>query len=165
MARYQEPESRAMVVVPGPYMLKVRAVEHGISTGAKTGGSTLYTIQFDILGIQSPSWMYDRLIDSERTVWRMNAFAKALGFHIPPGTDYEIHTDRTTGRCSVLSVVGLRCWANLVIEDYVTKNNVPGQKNVIGNYIVAPTPQQLAQLNDPEWGKRKLEEQEDDVPF
>lgn len=155
MPRYDEPELRSPLIPAGTYIARVRDIEHGLSTGAKTGGSPQYTITLDLKS-QPEAWVYDRLIDSENTAWRINAFVKAIGYKLERGTDFEFIGADSADGVPFLNPVGRYCWVTIGIETFKTKNNTDAKKNVVESYVLSPTPQQIAQLDDPKWGTHTL---------
>lgn len=97
-------EPREFHVAPGEYEL---SVVDAVETVAKGSGAEMIKLNLEVSG--HGCRLFDYLIASESTAWKIDAFRRALGETVIPGTPAEIHPRQLIGRT-------LR--ARLRIEEY-----------------------------------------------
>lgn len=174
MPTFNDSENMVQLVPEGDYRFKVVQFDEGISSGAKTAGSTMFKSKLQIElskpGEQGPT-LFENFIDHSATAWRIDTFLKSCGVKIPKGAAFEF--DRETAiRKKALHVnpYGLRGWCRLVVEDYKPSNSTQTkQKNKVAAFytdkeklprdasIAAPAP---VPFSTPETGPG-----EEDIPF
>src|SRR5262245_21956806 len=120
------------------YALTVTALTNRISQGQKTAGRPLYILDFAIEGGGACS---DILIDAEENAWRVDVFLKACGFKLAKGAKFEFRKDWADQAGALfIDVVGLRCWAHVIVDTFRTRNGADRKGNKVGAYLLNKPP-------------------------
>src|SRR4029450_503655 len=144
MPIFRDAEPTGTIVPEGEYVLSVKRFEQNLSTGAKTKGSDMYEVVFEIE--PGKGQCIERLIDHPSTDWKIDLFLKSAGVQLTKGQPYEFNLERAKAKnARWVNPLGLRCWAHVVIESYEKRGGGVGRKNavaafLIGNGKVPPAP-------------------------
>lgn len=151
MPVFNDSESIPQTVPNGDYIVRVEAIDYGISAGGKTSGSPIYKLKLRVEPFGCLVW--EHLIDHELTGWKIDTFLKSCGVKIAKGDAFEFDkADAEKHKRTWVNVVGLRGWATLSTETYNDK-----QRNKVAVWIT--TKEKLPRYDDPR------DAQEDACPF
>lgn len=135
MPTYNDNTNQPTLLPPGDYIFTVEEFECGISKGGKTSGSDKYDMKLKIESGQSTGIVRDNLIDHPSCNWKMDCFLKCCGVQIAKGESYEFRHDLSQANdVRWVNPIGLRGWANVIVEDYVTASGKPGKSNRVAIY-------------------------------
>ncbi|PYS91101.1 MAG: hypothetical protein DMF62_03080 [Acidobacteria bacterium] len=128
------PLAGAVLMPEGDYALTVTKFEQRISTGQRTAGSALFLLEFKI---EPEGFCTDCLVDSLKTLWRIDIFLKACGVKINKGGIFEFRADLAKSKAvQWINPIGLRCFAHVIVEEYDSRNYGRQRRNKVGQYLL-----------------------------
>lgn len=167
MPVFTDSESNYEIVPEGDYILCVFEFTTDISSGQKTAGAERFNIVFTVEGTNSK--VRETLIDSEKTLWKIDQFIKAAGIRsLQKGDAFHFEQDRAEQlNVPWINPMGLRVHARVVEETYTSRRSgKPVVKNAVALYYTDREPLKPdPELRNKPTSKPKSEEQGNSSPW
>lgn len=155
--QFQDRENKVFELLPaGDYALQVVGYEQSISKGAKTSGCEM--VELTLRDPKSGCEINEKLLFSEKTEWRIDAFLKSCNAAPKKGNDVEFSEDL---------VLGLQGWAAVRVEEYKKQDGTIGKSNKVAIWYTdkAKLPRIPMAPKQAEPDPFAAAPEEDDVPF
>jgi hypothetical protein len=161
MASYTTDEPKegggAFAVPEGEYLIKVIDADEGISQAGNEMIKPVFRVIFED-GTEGPK-VYENLVFSEKTKWRVDQFVAACGKHPGKGVQFDLFPSM---------IFGWTCRAKLKIETYNGKDRNKVESFIIADVqapdAVVPRPSAQAKTVQANAGAATADD-EDQVPF
>lgn len=133
---FTDQDNQVFELLPaGDYPFEIVGVDFGIQSGGKTNGSDYMELKVmlykDASFQQKLAQVRERCIFHSSTAWKVDCFVKSANLLVngkPPAKGQDIEFDAD-------SVVGLRGWCHVKVEDYKSKEGEAKKANRIGTWI------------------------------